>query len=68
VIHVSRGSPAERLGWKEGDAIVQVDDVAINADYMTHPRSFWNSEPAGTTVHLTLADGTARRLTLEDYF
>jgi hypothetical protein len=68
VIHVSSGSPAERLGWKEGEAIVAVDGVPINADYMTHPRSFWSSEPAGTTIRLTLADGSVRSLTLEDYF
>jgi hypothetical protein len=68
VLHVSRGGPAERLGWKEGEEIVAVDGVPIDAGYVAHPRSYWNSGPAGATVRLTMADGSARALTLEDYF
>jgi predicted aspartyl protease len=68
VLHVSRGGPAERLGWKEGEEIVAVDGVRIDAGYVNHARSFWGSGPAGTTVRLTMADGSVRQLTLEDYF
>jgi hypothetical protein len=68
VVHVSRGGPAERLGWKEGEEIVAIDGLPIDAGYLSSPRSFWGSGPAGTTVRLTMADGSVRTLTLEDYF
>jgi hypothetical protein len=68
VTHLSRGGPAERLGWKEGEEIVAVDGVRVDPDYVAGSRSFWASGPAGTTVRLTMVDGSTRALTLEDYF
>ena len=66
--HVSKGSPAEAVGWKEGDAIVDIDGQAIGPQFASSPLSLWSWRPQGTVVTLTMADGTVRKLTLADYF
>ena len=68
VLLVSAGSPAAAQGWKAGDEIVAVNGEAVSPAFLTSPRARWTSEPAGTTVELTLTDGSRRRLTLKDYF
>ncbi len=68
VRHVSAGSPAEGAGWKEGDTIVAIDGKPIDASFASSQLSLWARRPAGSTVTLTMADGTRRRLTLADYF
>jgi hypothetical protein len=68
VRHVSKGSPAEAAGWKEGDTIVAIDGQPIGPTFASSQLSLWAWRAAGTTVELTLADGTKRKLTLADYF
>lgn len=68
VRHVSEGSPAAAAGWTEGDAIIAIDGHKIGPGFPSSQLSLWAMRPAGTTVTLTMADGTQRKLTLADYF
>ena len=68
VRHVSAGSPAEAAGWKEGDVIVAIDGKRIGPEFASSQLSLWARRPAGSTVSLTMADGSVRKLTLADYF
>ena len=66
--HVSNGSPAKAAGWREGDAIVAIDGARVGPTFASSQLSLWAWRPAGTTVQLTMADGSVRKLTLADYF
>jgi S1-C subfamily serine protease len=68
ITHVSRGSPAEASGLREGDKIVAVNGQTIDAAYITDGRELWGERPSGTIIELTLSDGAKRSLTLADYF
>jgi predicted aspartyl protease len=68
VDHVARGSPAERGGWKKGDAITAIDGKPTPAGFAAVEASFFVYGAAGTDVALTLADGRRRKLTLADYY
>jgi hypothetical protein len=68
VRYVSLGSPAEAAGWKQGDTIVAIDGHPIDAMFASSQLSQWSFQPKGTLVTFTMADGTTRKLTLEDYF
>lgn len=69
VDHVARGSPADRDGWKKGDAIVAIDGQPAPKDgFAAAQAALWVSGPAGRTVTLRLADGRTRKLTLADYY
>lgn len=67
IIHVARGSPAQRSGFMPGDEIVVVNGRIIDEEYLRE-RPRIGQSPAGTVVMLELASGETRRLTLEDYF
>lgn len=66
--HVSEGSPAHGAGWKEGDVIAAIDGRTIGPEFASSQLSLWAWRPAGTTVELTMADGSTRELILADYF
>lgn len=68
VIHVMRNSPAAQAGWRDGEAICEVDGVAV-AD-MTRLGSAinWGAGTPGTTVRLTLCGGARRSLTLRRFY
>lgn len=68
VLMVAPGSPAERAGIKEGAEILAVNGKRIDAGYSGSAMSKWAHQPAGTTVKLTLADGSVQQLTLQDYY
>ena len=68
VIHVARGSPAEKGGWRAGDVVTAIDGRAPPPDYGSSEASLWVYGPAGRAVTLTLADGRRRTLTLADYY
>jgi len=63
ILHVARGGPAERAGFKAGEVVTGIDGMpaaAANAALV--------NAPAGRTLEFTLADGSRRRLTLADYY
>jgi hypothetical protein len=63
ILHVARGGPAERAGFKAGDSVVAIDGEAVvtaNANLA--------GAPAGRTLDFALADGSHRRLTLAEYY
>jgi hypothetical protein len=63
ILHVARGGPAERAGFKAGEVVVAIDGqpaAAANAALV--------GAAAGRTLDFTLADGSHRRLTLADYY
>jgi len=66
--HVSKGSPAEAAGWKDGDVITAIDGQAIGSQFASSQLSLWSWRPEGTVVTLTMADGSTRKLALADYF
>jgi hypothetical protein len=63
IIHVARGGPAERAGFKAGDRVSTIDGetvVTANANLA--------DAPSGRTLDFALDDGTHRRLTLGEYY
>jgi len=68
VDHVAQGSPAERGGWKIGEAIVAIDGKPAPSGFAAVEASFFVYGAPGTSVALTLAGGTTRTLTLADYY
>jgi predicted aspartyl protease len=67
IIHVAEGSPAETIGLRTGDEIVEIDGHLVDEAYLaSHPRL--GVRPAGTEAALTLADGRHLKLVLADYF
>lgn len=67
VLHVMRGSPAER-DWQPGMEICAVDGSPIPAAYTTSPLASWSTGMPGRTVQLRLCDGTERSLTLARFY
>ncbi len=68
VTHVAAGSPAEAEGWKVGEQIRAVNGEPVGPKFLRGDSFLWPMGAAGTTVELTMADGSTRRLTLKDYF
>lgn len=68
ILHVMRGSPAERDGWRTGEAICALEGQPIPPDYATLPISGWTAGVPGRTVALTDCDGRARPLTLARFY
>ena len=63
ILHVARGGPAERAGFKAGDAVTAIDgETAATAN------ANLTGAPAGRVVDFTLADGSHRRVTLAEYY
>ncbi|MGE7207703.1 aspartyl protease family protein [Sphingomonas sp. NPDC019816] len=68
VLHVMRGGPADKAGWREGDAICAIDGRPIPADYVDSPMARWTVGKPGTTVRLRMCDGQERSLTLARFY
>jgi len=68
VLHVMRGSPAERAGFTTGDTICAVDDVAITRSYEASGLARWPIGAPGRTVRLTDCAGVARPITLRYFY
>lgn len=67
VLHVARGSPAERAGLRPHDRIVAIDGVGIPKAYPPGAMPI-GRKPAGTVVRLLTAEGGDHAITLEDYY
>lgn len=63
IIHVARGGPAERAGFRAGDLV-----AAIEGEAAATANANLASAPSGRTLEFTLADGRKRRLTLAEYY
>jgi len=68
VLHVMRGSPAAESGWHQGDTICAANGTPITDVASAQALSGWTAGTPGTTVRLTLCDGTQRRLTLRRFY
>lgn len=66
VLHVSEGSPAQAGGWKAGDRICRINDVAVDASGRTD--QLWAYGAEGSRVRIGLCTGEARELTLRTYY
>ena len=64
---VAPGSPAAEAGWKEGERVAALDGEPATAEW-GRVLTRWSEAKAGTTVRLTLADGTERVLVLKEYY
>jgi hypothetical protein len=67
VIFVAPGSPAERGGWKIGQRVRAINGKSIGSSYLSTDFG-WSFGQPGSTVVLTDGDGTARSLTLAEYY
>lgn len=68
VLHVMRGGPADKAGWREGDAICAIDGQPIPKDYVDSAMARWTVGKPGTTVRLRMCDGQERSLTLARFY
>ncbi len=68
VLHVMRGSPAARSGWREGNMICAANGTPITDIASAQALSGWTAGTPGTTVRLTLCDGTERTLVLRRFY
>lgn len=68
VLHVMRGSPADKSGWREGDTICAIDGQPVPRDYVESPLARWTIGKPGTTVTLRTCDGEDRRLTRARFY
>ncbi|MES2058652.1 MAG: aspartyl protease family protein [Pseudomonadota bacterium] len=68
VLHVMRGGPAERDGWRVGDMICVIDGTPVPDNYASSPIAAWSIGKPGRVVALDLCDGTRRALTLRHFY
>jgi S1-C subfamily serine protease len=68
VLHVMRGSPAARDGWRADDLICAIDGTPVPDDYPSNPIASWSIGAPGRSVALDLCDGTRRNLTLRHFY
>ncbi len=68
VLHIMRGSPAERAGWHNGDMICMIDGASIPADYAGSTLSTWSIGKTGRVVAFDMCDGSWRALTLRPFY
>ncbi len=68
VLHVMRGSPAERAGWRSGETICMIDGTPIPADYPGSALSGWSIGATGRVVAFDMCDGTRRTLALRPFY
>ena len=68
VVHIARGSPAERAAWSVGDRILAVDGRPIDRSYTVGDLWRWRYGRQGRTIVLTDQDRQSRRLRLADYY
>ncbi|WP_230481969.1 aspartyl protease family protein [Sphingomonas sp. Leaf21] len=68
VLHVMRGGPAARTGWREGDTICAIDGQPIPRDYVDSALARWTVGKPGTTVALRTCDGQDRTLTRAHFY
>lgn len=68
VLHVMRGGPADKAGWREGDAICAIDGQPIPKDYVDSAMARWTVGKPGTMVRLRMCDGQERSLTLARFY
>ncbi|GHU67183.1 peptidase S41 [Clostridia bacterium] len=57
IVRVFPQSPAEKIGIRSGDKIIQVDDLSVTAFEMNKAVEIMRGGPAGTTVEVTVRRG-----------
>ena len=68
IIHVMRGSPAERAGLKDGDRICAVDHQTVDGSWAGSENGKWSTGAAGKEVELTLCSGEVKSLMREEFY
>ena len=66
ILHISKGSPAERAGWRKGERIVAIDGEPPTSQNWRELIRRTVSQPAGTRVVLVPARGEPRASVLAD--
>lgn len=66
VLHVPEDSPAERAGWREGERILSIEGKTPTPETWRELLFQTVSQPAGTRVVLTPAQGAPRASVLDD--
>ncbi len=67
ILHVAPGSPADIAHFRSGEVISKIDGMSAVQIY-GGARRYWGDGPAGTSVKLTMADGSTRTIVLSDYY
>jgi predicted aspartyl protease len=68
VLHVMRGSPAAKAGWRRGEQVCQVDGDPVRETAAGGADLAWAADTPGRKVRLGLCDGTDRTLTLAKFY
>jgi predicted aspartyl protease len=68
VLHVMRGSPAAKAGWRQGEQICEVDGAPIRETAAGAADLSWAADLPGRKLRLGLCDGTDRTLTLAKFY
>jgi hypothetical protein len=68
VLHVMRGSPAERDGWRPGDRICAIDGQRVDPSYAGSTLGAWTAGTPGRVVQLDMCEGDDRQLTLANFY
>ncbi|HBE93312.1 MAG TPA: hypothetical protein DDW55_12640 [Gammaproteobacteria bacterium] len=67
IVHVAKGSPAEKAGWKKGDILHAANSERMNDRY----RERWqelSTATVGTSLELTNGKGITTTIILADYY
>ncbi|MEE9296740.1 MAG: PDZ domain-containing protein [Phycisphaerae bacterium] len=62
ILNVAEGSPADAAGFEKGDVLIEVDDVAIDADLKTFVDLVREAGPGDRMKFTVLRDGERRTL------
>jgi predicted aspartyl protease len=68
ILHVMRGSPAERAGWKTGERICAADGVSVREDVEADGKVDWSIGTPGRIVRLKDCEGRERPITLRNFY
>lgn len=68
IVHVMRGSPAERAGFRAGETICNADGAPVAAQVDAQGLVEWTAGAPGRVLALGLCDGTRRTLTLARFY
>ncbi|MGH6860273.1 MAG: aspartyl protease family protein [Phyllobacterium sp.] len=68
IVHVMRGSPAEKAGLKSGDRICMVDGEKVDASWENSGQREWSMGRPGRRVILSLCNGDSKTLTLSEFY
>jgi len=68
VMHVMKGSPAARGGWKVHDRVCSIDGQPVAIVGASAVLKAWGTDRPGRTINFAMCDGQKRELTLAKFY